>query len=171
MKFGKGGNPTPTGSVWGPLDDPRPFPASPHSPRTQSSDMAEAPASFRRTPAAPPHPAAPSFLSAGAAAAPAIGPTGLTVPHGPGGRQCPAALSDPRQFSPSDWAPNSCEYGWGGRRLGAAPRRHRWEAGATGTTPLLALHRDPGERLEGAYPWRSASQPINSRPVHRPHLP
>lgn len=157
MKFGKGGNPTPTGCVWGPLGDPCPPPPHVHTLTAYTEQRhgrgTREPPSH---PAAPPHPAAPSFLSAGAAAAPALGRTGLKAPHGPRGRQRPAAPSDPLQSSPSDRAPNSGEYGRTGRRLGAAQRRHRWEAGATGTTPLLSLHGDPGERLEGANPWRPA---------------
>lgn len=110
--------------------DPSATPAQPtaqsvHSPRTQSSDMAEEQASFCRASAAPPHPAAPSFLSAGAAAAPAISPTGLAAPHGPRCKQRSAAPSDQLQFSPSQGVPDSCEYPPAGRTLGAAARRHR----------------------------------------------
>ena len=114
--------------------------------------------------------AALSSLSAGAGAAPSISPKGLAALHGPRPRQCSATPSDPLQFSPSEGVPDNCEYQPAGGGLGAAPRRHRWEAGATGT-PSLHSTRDPCERLDRANPWRLASQPINSRPVHRPRPP
>lgn len=136
MKFGKGGNPTPTGSSWRSLSDLGPSTPSVHSPRTQSSDMAEQPAILRRAPAPPLRRAAPSSLLAGAAAVPAIDPTGLVAPHGPRRRQRPAAPSDPLQSSPSERAPDSGDYRPAGGGLGAAPRRHRWEVKAIGTPSL-----------------------------------
>lgn len=86
-------------------------------------------------------------LSAGAGAAPSIGPKGLAAVHGPRRRQRSATPSDPLQFSLSEGAPDNCEYQPAGGGLGAAPRRHRWEAGATGT-PSHHSTREPCERLD-----------------------
>lgn len=73
-----------------------------------------------------PHRAAPSSLSAGAAAAPTIGPAGLAASHGPRRRQRPAASSDPPEFSPCEQTQESVEYRRASGELGAALRRHRW---------------------------------------------
>lgn len=159
MKFGKGGNPTPTGSSWRSLSDLGPSTPSVHSPRTQSSDMAEQPAILRRAPAPPLRRAAPSSLLAGAAAVPAIDPTGLAAPHGPRRRQRPAAPSDPLQSSPSERAPDSGDYRPAGGGLGAAPRRHRWEVKAIGTPSLTP----PGIRASaGMKPSPGAPPPSQS---------
>lgn len=163
MKFEKGGNPTPTGSSWRSLSDLGPS-------TSVRALTAHAEQRHGRAAGDPPRPrpaAAPSLLLAGAAAVPAIDPTGLPAPHGPRSRQRPAAPSDPLQFSPSERAPDSGDYRPAGGGLGAAPRRHRWE-GKGDRDSLPHSTRDPSERRDRAKPWRPASQPINSRPVRRP---
>lgn len=92
MKFGKVVTPAHWKRVGTPRR-PRPLPRPVHT-LTAYTEQGHG----RGTGEPPPHPsraAAPSFLSAGAAAAHSIGPTGLTAPHGPRGRQRPAAPSDP----------------------------------------------------------------------------
>lgn len=107
-----------------------PSPQSAHSPRTQSSDMAEAPASLHRAPAAPPHPAVPSFLSAGAAAVPALGPTGLAAPHGPVAGSFPPLLWTRSNFHHRSWlliaVNTNNQAGYWARQRGAIARKQDW---------------------------------------------
>ena len=156
MKFGKGGNPTPTGSSWRSLSDLGP--STPVRALTAHAEQRHG----RAAGDPPPRPrpaAAPSLLLAGAAAVPAIDPTGLAAPHGPRRRQRPAAPSDPLQLSPSERAPDSGDYRPAGGGLGAAPRRHRWEVRAIGTPSLTP----PGIRASaGIEPSRGAPPPSQS---------
>lgn len=137
-----------------------PAPRCVHSPRTQSRDMAEVRASRRRA-------AAPSFLSAGAAAAPAIRPAGLAAPHGPRGRQRSAAPSDPLPVSPPEGVLDNREYRPAGGVLGAAPRRHRWEKGATGTPSLHST--PPGSERAPDRTTRGAPPPSQSAHAQSPN--
>lgn len=130
-----------------------------HSPRTQSSDMAEG----GRASAGP----LPPLPSAGAAAAPALGPAASAAPHGPQSQQRPSAPSHVPRGSRSEHTRPGGASRPVRRALGAAPRRHRREAGAAGT-PARPSSREPGKLLGGAEPRGPAPWPINSRPVHRP---
>lgn len=130
------------GQAW----EPRVPPAA-HSPRTHSSDMAEARTSLRRTSA----PGRSLFSLSRCRAASGCPPPGS-------GRYswCPSpaafpAPSEPPGSSRSDGAEERAQAppaNWG---LGAAPRRHSCEAGAA-RAPSRHSGWDPCESLGGAKP-------------------
>lgn len=78
------------------------------------------------------------------------------------------------QFSPSDWASSSCEYGRADRRLGAAQRRHLWEVGATGTTPSFRSTGIPTsawkEPTRGAPPASQSTHAQSTDPASHKHV-
>lgn len=153
-----------SGQAW----EPRVPPAA-HSPRTQSSDMAEARTSLRRTSAAR-SPAAPSFLSAGAAPPSAVRLAGPAAPHGPRRPpRSPLPRSRPGSHGRSEQRKElrlRRQTGdWARPRGAIAAKRERPELPPL--TPAGIRARDWAEPIPKGY----ASRPIRSRPVCRPRPP
>lgn len=143
-------------------------PRAAHSPRTQSSDMAEA-----RADQPPPHlsrarrRAAPSFLSAGAAPPPAVRLAGPAAPHGPRRRpRSPLPRSRPgshcRSEPERELRLRRQTGDWARPRGAMAARRERPEL------PPVTPAGDPSEGLGRLNPRGHAPRPIGWRPVCRP---